>query len=174
MNVKVEVEVCSPPTQADRKEMYAAAEYLTNDIDSIEISVPKNKSNIIIAEFTINKARQIDVVDKIGKQFSYCLRNYNQSSIFFPKKTSTSSTKPQRAKQYTPKQGQYLAFIFYYTKLNGYPPAEADIQRYFKTTPPTVHSMIIQLEKKGFIERVPKQARSIRLLLSRDELPNLE
>lgn len=174
MNVKVEVELCSPPTQVDRKEIYAAAEYLTNDINSIEISVPKNKSNIIIAEFTINKSRQIDVVDKIGKEFSYRIRNYNQSSISFPKKTSTSSTNFQDTKQYTPKQGQYLAFIFYYTKLNGYPPAEADIQRYFKTTPPTVHNMILQLEKKGFIERIPKQARSIKLLLSRDELPDLE
>jgi hypothetical protein len=26
--------------------------------------------------------------------------------------------------QYTEKQGQYLAFIYYYTKLNGYPPIE--------------------------------------------------
>lgn len=154
--------------------MYAAAKYLTNDINSIEISVSKNKSNKIVAEFTINKSKQIDVVDKIGKEFSYCMSNYDQSSVSFPKKTSTSSTRFQETKQYTPKQGQYLAFIFYYTKLNGYPPAEADIQRYFKTTPPTVHSTILQLEKKGFIERIPKQARSIKLLLSRNEIPDLE
>lgn len=75
---------------------------------------------------------------------------------------------------YTPKQGQYLAFIYYYTKLNGRPPAEQDMQKYFRTTPPSVHNMILTLEKKGFIERTSRQARSIKLLLSRDQLPDLE
>ena len=36
---------------------------------------------------------------------------------------------------YTATQGQYLAFIYYYTKLHGVPPAEADMQRYFKVSP---------------------------------------
>jgi len=174
MNVIVEVKLRSPPTQVNKKEMYAAAQYLTNDTARIRISVPKNKSNLIIAEFTINKSRQIEAVDKIGKELSSSINNYDQSLISFPKNTPTNSTEFQGIKQHTPKQGQYLAFIFYYTKLNGYAPAEADIQKYFKTTPPTVHNMILQLEKKGFIERIPKQARSIRLLLSRDELPDLE
>jgi len=30
---------------------------------------------------------------------------------------------------YTPRQGQFLAFIYYYTKLNGVPPAEAEGKR---------------------------------------------
>ena len=75
---------------------------------------------------------------------------------------------------FTRKQGQYLAFIYYYTKLNGRPPAEADIQRHFKTSPPSVHNMVVQLEKKGLIEKKPYQPRSIRLLLSKKELPELE
>ncbi len=74
---------------------------------------------------------------------------------------------------YTPRQGQYLAFIYYYIKLNGQSPAEADIQRYFRVSAPAVHQMVVTLEKKGFIERVPGQARSIHLLLSREELPDL-
>ena len=74
---------------------------------------------------------------------------------------------------YTPRQGQFLAFIYYYTKLNRQPPAEADMQRYFKVSAPAIHQMVVTLEKKGFIERVPGQARSIRLLLSREELPDL-
>ena len=32
---------------------------------------------------------------------------------------------------FTPKQGQYLAFIYAYTRVLGRPPAEADLQRYF-------------------------------------------
>ncbi len=77
-------------------------------------------------------------------------------------------------KRFTEKQGQYLAFIHYYTKVNGRPPAEADMQRYFRVTPPSVHQMVLTLEANGLSERTPGQGRSIRLLLSRDELPDLE
>jgi len=79
-----------------------------------------------------------------------------------------------RKDKYTKRQGQYLAFIYYYTKIHGYPPAEADIERYFKVSPPSVHQMVLTLEKKGLIEKEPYQARSIRLLLPREELPDLE
>jgi DNA-binding MarR family transcriptional regulator len=76
--------------------------------------------------------------------------------------------------EYTRKQGQYLAFIYYYTKIHRQPPAEADIQDYFRVSPPTVHQMILRLEEKGFIERTPGKARSIAILLSPDQLPPLE
>jgi Mn-dependent DtxR family transcriptional regulator len=75
---------------------------------------------------------------------------------------------------YTPRQGQYLAYIYYYTKLNGVPPAEADVQRYFQVSPPAVHEMIKTLDRQGFIDREPGRPRSIRLLLPRDELPDLK
>ena len=77
------------------------------------------------------------------------------------------------APNYTPKQGQYLAFIHYYTKIHGIAPAEAEIQRYFGVTPPSVHQMILTLERRGFITRTPGVARSIRLALPRTELPDL-
>ena len=76
--------------------------------------------------------------------------------------------------KYTNRQGQYLAFIYNYTKINGRPPAEADVQRYFRVSPPAVHNMILTLEKRGLISRTPAQARSIRVLLPRDQLPYLE
>jgi repressor LexA len=77
-------------------------------------------------------------------------------------------------KPFTNKQGQYLAFIHYYSKVNGQSPAEADMQRYFRVSPPSVHQMVVTLEANGFIERLPGQGRSIRLLLAREELPDLE
>jgi repressor LexA len=77
------------------------------------------------------------------------------------------------AADYTPRQGQFLAFIYYYTKMNGRPPAEADMQRYFQVTPPSVHQMVVTLERRGYIARVPGQGRSIRLLLPCDTLPDL-
>jgi repressor LexA len=76
--------------------------------------------------------------------------------------------------RYTAKQGQFLAFIYYYTKIHGQPPAEADMQRYFRVSPPSVHQMVLALENRGLIARQPGAARSIRLLLRRDELPDLE
>ncbi len=76
--------------------------------------------------------------------------------------------------RYTDKQGQYLAFIFYYLKIHGRAPAEADMQRYFRVSPPAVHQMILTLESRGLIERVSGQRRSIRLLMPRSELPDLE
>jgi len=74
----------------------------------------------------------------------------------------------------TKKQGQYLAFIYNYTFLNGRPPSEADMQRYFRVTPPSVHDMILRLEENGWIARTPGQARSIRVFISPDRLPPLQ
>lgn len=76
--------------------------------------------------------------------------------------------------RYTAKQGQYLAFIYYYSKLNRRSPAETDMQRFFRVTPPTVHQMVLRLEEKGLIKRTRGKARSIELLVDRDELPDLE
>ncbi len=75
---------------------------------------------------------------------------------------------------YTQRQGQYLAFIYYYTKIHGYAPAEEDMQKYFKVSPPSVHQMVITLEKNGLIKRLLGQPRSISLSLPREELPDLE
>ena len=75
---------------------------------------------------------------------------------------------------YTPRQGQYLAFIYYYTKIHGVPPAETDMQRYFRVSPPAVHDMVKLLERQGFIAREPGKPRTIRLLLSRAKLPDLD
>ena len=78
------------------------------------------------------------------------------------------------AADYTPRQGQFLAFIYYYTKLHGRPPAELDMQRYFRVSPPAVHDMVIMLERRGFINREPGKPRTIRLLLTGEELPDLD
>jgi len=74
---------------------------------------------------------------------------------------------------FTPLQGQYLAFIHAYSKINGRPPSEVDLERHFRVTPPTVHQMVLTLERKGFILRVPGKARSIQLLVAASTLPTL-
>ena len=74
---------------------------------------------------------------------------------------------------YTKKQGEYLAFIHHHTKLRGQSPSELEMQRYFKVTPPSIHQMILTLERRGLISRVPHQARSIQILISSDQIPEL-
>ena len=75
---------------------------------------------------------------------------------------------------YTPKEGRYLAYIYYYTKLHRRPPAEVDMQEYFEVSEPTVHAMILKLERSGFITREPGMPRSVKLRLNRDQLPDLD
>jgi len=80
-----------------------------------------------------------------------------------------ASSKPR----FTQKQGQYLAFIHAYTLVLGRPPAEADLRRHFRVTPPSVHQMLITLEREGLIRRQPGIARSIQLLIDPSTLPPL-
>jgi DNA-binding MarR family transcriptional regulator len=67
--------------------------------------------------------------------------------------------------RFTQKQGHYLAFISVYSRMFGRPPAEADMQRHFGVTPPSVHQMVLGLERDGFIRRQPGVARSIDVLV---------
>lgn len=74
---------------------------------------------------------------------------------------------------YTARQGQYLAFIHAYRRLHGRAPAEADIQHFFRVSPPSVHQMILKLEQAGLITRQPGVARSITLAVDHKALPEL-
>jgi DNA-binding MarR family transcriptional regulator len=75
---------------------------------------------------------------------------------------------------FTAKQGQYLAFIHAYTLVLGRPPAEADMQRHFQVTPPSVHQMIVNLERARLIRRKPGVARSIEVIINPELLPKLD
>ena len=80
----------------------------------------------------------------------------------------------KRNPRFTPKQGQYLAFIDGYTRVHLRPPSEADMQRRFGVAPPSVHQMILTLERTGLIRRQPGMPRSIQVLVPPEDLPVLE
>jgi DNA-binding MarR family transcriptional regulator len=84
---------------------------------------------------------------------------------------SAGSSTPRR---FTEKQGQYLAFIYVYSRMFRQAPAEADIQRHFRVSPPSVHQMIINLHRAGLISRKPGVPRSIELLVAPEHLPILK
>ena len=82
---------------------------------------------------------------------------------------NTPAIKPR----FTATQGQYLAFIYAYTRVLGRPPCEADMQRHFKVTAPSVHQMVLTLERNRLLKREPGVARSIQLLIPPEALPIL-
>ena len=65
---------------------------------------------------------------------------------------------PCTVPSFTDRQGQYLAFIDAYTRVHGRPPSEADLQRHFGVTPPSVHQMVLTLKRAGLIRRQPRVA----------------
>src|SRR4051794_10333604 len=91
-----------------------------------------------------------------------------------PLSRTTMNRAAESAPEFTQRQGQYLAFIDAYTLVNGRPPAQADIQRFFRLTPPSVHQMLLTLERSGLISRRPGVPRSITVLVDRSVLPQLE
>jgi len=91
MKVCVKVELAAPAEDKHLYEMNLAAAQMTNDRDSIQVSVEDEIPSIMLAVFTMRKARQIDVVDKIGRVFSLYMEDYRTQSICFPKKPRNGS-----------------------------------------------------------------------------------
>jgi hypothetical protein len=87
---------------------------------------------------------------------------------------TTRRETPPSKRPFTPLQGQYLAFIRAYTVIHGQPPAERDMQLFFRVTAPSIHSMILTLDARGLINRIPGKPRSIRILIPWTELPTLQ
>src|SRR3546814_11514614 len=73
--------------------------------------------------------------------------------------------------RFTDKQGQYLAFIDAYTRVNGRPPAEADMQRHFRVSPQSVHQMVLTLELTGLNRRQPGQTPRLQVIVDPQHLP---
>jgi LexA DNA binding domain len=108
------------------------------------------------------------VLDAVGDRLAAILQQFTDGPPVPPAMARVPPKPP-----FTAKQGQYLAFIHYYTKIHRVPPAEADLQRYFKVSPPAVHTMILTLDRLGLIDRTPGKARSIRIRIPANELPDL-
>jgi hypothetical protein len=82
--------------------------------------------------------------------------------------------RPRARAAFTPRQGQFLAFIHLYRKLHRQGPAEMDLVQFFRVTPPAAHGMIVKLEQLGLVSRLPGAARSVRVTLPEEQIPRLE
>lgn len=74
----------------------------------------------------------------------------------------------------TRKQGQLVAYVYFYTKVHRIPPSENEIAAFLGVYGPSAHQMILRLEARGALARIPGQARTLRILLPRQEIPDLE
>ncbi|WP_269541954.1 LexA family protein [Cerasicoccus fimbriatus] len=121
----------------------------------------------------------------LGKNYSKSFRaDYQKAkksgaliwSLDDAKQAPKAKKKPATSQQaiLTDKHGQYLAFIYYYIKVQRKAPAEKDLQDYFEVTAPTVREMLQRLETGGYLKRTPGQARSIQLLVDREAIPDLD
>lgn len=76
--------------------------------------------------------------------------------------------------KFTRRQGEYLSFMHQYRLVQGRSPAESEIANFIGVSAPSAHQMIVSLERKGLISRIPGVARSIRVLVDPRRLPSLE
>jgi repressor LexA len=89
--------------------------------------------------------------------------------------TGKATTAPSRDAP-TRQQGQFLAYIHEYMRRNyaGVAPTHAALQKFFNLTAPSVNSMLNRLEHRGFLRRIPHQARGIELTIAPDLIPPLD
>ena len=83
-------------------------------------------------------------------------------------------TAPVGRRRPTRKQGQLLAYVYWYTKVHRIPPSENEVAEFLAIRGPSAHRMIVTLAEKGFLARTPGEPRTLRVLLPREELPDLE
>lgn len=91
-----------------------------------------------------------------------------------PPADPAESSGGRRKVTFTARQGQFLAFIHLYRKLHRRGPAESDLRAFFRVTAPAVHGTVVKLEELGLITREPGVARSMRVAIPADRLPELE
>ena len=88
MNVRVTIEISTPPTVSNLDNLRSAASELTNNLKSIVVSTEEDSKGFsIITNFTIKTTAEYKVVDRISKEFKFWtfdLKGYREMIISFP------------------------------------------------------------------------------------------
>ncbi len=72
MNVRVTIEVSTPPTVSNLDKLRSAASELTNNIKSIVVSTDEDSKGFsLITSFTMKTIAEYKVVDRISKEFKF-------------------------------------------------------------------------------------------------------
>jgi repressor LexA len=74
----------------------------------------------------------------------------------------------------TPRQHEVLDVIVRYAERNGYPPSVRELGDLLDVdSTSTVHSLLLTLHRKGYIQRIPNTPRGIRVVHARRPLDDL-
>lgn len=97
MDVRVQIDLSVPPADNHIEALNSAACHLTDDRESVRVTVDPDAPKSMIAAFTIPRAREMDVVDKIMRECAMFMEDYQDQTVWFPKKPR--KRKPRRAQQ---------------------------------------------------------------------------
>ena len=86
MDVRVQIDLSVSPADKHIEELRSSARYLSNDRESVHVSVHPDKPESMLAAFTIPRAREMDVVDKIMRECAMSMEDYQDQTVWFPKK----------------------------------------------------------------------------------------
>jgi DNA-binding MarR family transcriptional regulator len=92
----------------------------------------------------------------------------------FMMKQASSLRPTTTTSRITKRQGEFLAFILRYTQKRGIAPSYEDMATHFGISSPSVNGMMKTLERNGFISRVPGAARTVRVEVRPEDLPESE
>jgi hypothetical protein len=88
--------------------------------------------------------------------------------------TSKGRAAGTKKPQFTPRQGQFLAFIHLYRKLHRQGPDEQDMALYFGVKPASVRATMMKLKELGLVTEKPGVPRSLRVAVPKSKIPALE
>ena len=88
MNVRVTIEVSTPPTASNLDKLRSAASELTNNLKSVNVTTDEDSKGFsLITVFTIKSIAEYKVVDRISKEFNFWtfdLEGDREMTISFP------------------------------------------------------------------------------------------
>jgi hypothetical protein len=89
MNVRVTIEVSTPPTASNLDKLRTSASELTNNLKSIVVSIDENSKGFsLTTSFTMKTTAEYKVIDRISKEFNFWtfdLEGYGEMIISFPR-----------------------------------------------------------------------------------------
>jgi hypothetical protein len=89
MNVRVTIEVSTPPTIRNLDKLRTSASELTNDLKSIIVSTDEDSQIFsLTTNFTMKTTAEYKVVEQISKEFNFWtfdLEDYREMIISFPR-----------------------------------------------------------------------------------------
>ena len=102
MLVRSKIELSVPVAERHINAAREAASYLTTDKSSIKIEVVGEGKNWIYTTFPVKRARQVDVCDRIAKEMSMEMEDYQDQILCFLKSEAEQrrdQRKLERAKE---------------------------------------------------------------------------